>query len=52
VTEEGPDRRLELCEWIQRQVGEDVHILSVIVWTEWYSEGKGKGKVVPVLLFF
>jgi hypothetical protein len=35
VTTDGdPDCRLELCEWIQRKMGEDAQFLSMIVWTD------------------
>jgi hypothetical protein len=33
MIEDDPDRRLEFCGWIQREVGEDAHFLGMIVWT-------------------
>jgi hypothetical protein len=34
MTEDNLDQRLEFCEWIQRQVGEDAQFVVMIVWTD------------------
>jgi hypothetical protein len=34
MTGDDPDHRLEFCEWVQREMGEEAQFLGAIVWTD------------------